>query len=224
MSSRVGVRARLGLVLPLATAIAALMSASASAAIADSDSPAQTRATIRGTGNDVSIVYRGAPKSPARSAVAVANPPADVVLDATRMAERGADDQSLIAFFRTHQAQLPPIVENEAVRRLRRAGAGAAVISDLSRMTALDIGETAEGPPVQYAYEAPASYDAPFPSADMGYPYYGSYGGYGSGLSPRHSHGRLGSPRHGTLPAHPHPSPLPSSRSTHSGMPRLRQP
>lgn len=216
MSSRV--RARVGLVLPLATAIAAL----ACTAIADSDSPAQTRATIRGTGNDVSIVYRGASKPPARRDVA--NPPADVVLDATRMAERGADDQSLIAFFRTHQSELPPIVENEAVRRLRKAGAGAAVISDLSRMTALDIGETAEGPPVQYAYEAPSSYDAPFPSADMGYPYYGSYGGYGSGLPPRHSHGHLGSPRHGSLPVRPHPQPLPSSRGMHSGMPRFRQP
>jgi len=220
MSSRVGVRIRVGLVLSLATAIAAL----ACTAIADSDSPAQTRATIRGTGNDVSIVYRGAPKSPARPIAA--NPPqtADVLLDATRMAERGADDQSLIAFFRTHQSELPPIVENEAVRRLRKAGAGAAVISDLSRMTALDIGETAEGPPVQYAYEAPSSYETPFPSADMGYPYYGSYGGYGTGLSPRHPHGRLGSPRHGSLPVRPHPQPLPSSRSTHSGMPRFRQP
>ena len=214
MSSRV--RVRVGLALPLATAIAAL----ASPALADSDSPAQTRATIRGSGNDVSIVYRGAPK-PARPVVA--NPPADVLLDATRMAERGADDQSLIAFLRTHQTELPPIVENEAVRRLRKAGAGAAVISDLSRMTALDIGETAEGPPVQYGYEPPASESA-FPSADMGYPYYGSYGGYGSGLVPRHSHGRFGSPRHGSLPPRPHPSPPPSSRSMHSGMPRFRQP
>jgi hypothetical protein len=192
MSSR---RIRVGLALPMAAAIAA----AASAALADTDSPAQARATIRGTGKDVSIVYSGASKAPARRAVV--EPPVDIVLDATRLAEQGADDQSLIAFLRSHQAQLPPIVENEAVRRLRKAGAGPAVISDLSRMTALDIGETAEGPPVQYAYEPPPASDAPFPSADMGYPYYGSYGGYGSAIAPRHHHGRFGPPRHVTLPA-----------------------
>lgn len=211
-------RARIALVLPLAAALA-------SAALADTDAPAQTRATIRGTGKDVSIVYRGVSSATPRRGAA--DSPADVVGEAARLAERGADEQSLIRFFRAHQDELPTIVGADAVRRLRKAGAGPAVISDLSRMTALDIGETAEGAPVQnaYAYEGPAP-----PSGDMGYPFYGSYGGYGSaGFAPRHAHGRafgFGPPRHSTLPARPAMPGRPPMHggSTHAGMPRFPQP
>ena len=169
---------------------------------------AQTRATIRGTGNDVSIVYKGvAEKAPKRGATAAskltggpAPSPAESELlsEATRMAEHGADDQSIINYFQTHQNQLPDVVDNDAIRKLRKAGAGQAVVGYLSHLSAVDIGETAEGAPQQYAYaNEPPGYanDSSYPSADMGYPFYGSYGGYGGYGGGFHNRGHGG--RHG---------------------------
>src|SRR5689334_17963992 len=186
----------------------ALALAFTSPAFADNEPPpsAQTRATIRGTGNDVSIVYKGVTeKAPKRGSAAtgtaklsggpVPSRP-DLLGEATRMAERGADDQSLINYFRAHQSQLPDVVDNDAVRKLRKAGAGQAVVGYLSRLSAVDIGETAEGAPQQYASanESPSGYasDSSYPSADMGYPFYGSYGGYGGAFHNRGHGGRHG--------------------------------
>ena len=220
----------------------ALLAGLALASLALADEPstsAQTRATIRGTGNDVSIVYKGvAEKPPKRGAAAaskVTGGPApspaesELLREATRMAERGADDQSIINYFRTHQNQLPDVVDNDAVRRLRKAGAGQAVVGYLSRLSAVDIGETAEGAPQQYAYanEAPSGYanDSSYPSADMGYPFYGSYGGYGGyggGGFRNGGHGHRGfigkngpglgfgfGSHHPAMPSHPIVSPRP---------------
>ena len=236
MSSRV----RLGLKI---TALGAgVFSVFAFAVLADTEPApqAQTRATIRGTGNDVSIVYRGteatapprrlAPHAPAARVTAPATPVApDLIAEATRMAEKGADDQSIINYFQNHQGELPDVVDNDAVRRLRKAGASPAVVSYLSRVSALDIGETAEGAP-QYAYasqgESPGYSD--YPSADSGYPFYGGYGGYGgygSGGFGRFGHRnggrfdgkRLGPPHHGMLPNRPVVSP----HSLHAGGMRM---
>jgi hypothetical protein len=218
MSSRVG-----------ALVLVACASALASSATADEPSTsAQTRATIRGTGNDVSIVYKGVTdneKSAKRGAVAARGvskltggpspSPAESALltEATRMAEHGADDQSIIHYFQTHQNQLPEVVDNDAVRRLRKAGAGQAVVGYLSHLSAVDIGETAEGAPPQYASNEAPGYagDSSYPSADMGYPFYGSYGGYGGyGGFHNGAHGRRGfigrnGPGFGF--GFPHPSP-----------------
>ena len=136
--------------------------------------------------------------------------------EATRLAAGGANDDSLIAYFRTHQVELPPIVSAEAVERLRQAGAGAAVITDLSRMTALDIGETGEGSPVTYTSEAvPTGID--FPSTDAGHPYYGvtgMYGGYSaSGFRYPSHHGGHFRPGHsGRAPGGPVVPPDPCRR------------
>ncbi len=220
--------------------LASLALACAFPALADDEQPAQTRATIRGTGNDVSIVYRGvAEKAPKRRAASAAklpggpvSPQPDLLGEATRMAEHGADDQSLMNYFQTHQNDLPDVVDNDAVRRLRKAGAGMAVVTYLSRLSAVDIGETAEGSPQQYAYanpgEAPPGYASEYPSADMGYPYYGSYGGYGGYGSGGLRHGHRGfvgknGPGFGfgnsrpVFPAHPIVSPRPSMGGMHAG-------
>jgi hypothetical protein len=220
--------------------LASLALACAFPALADDGPTAQTRATIRGTGNDVSIVYKGvAEKPPKRGAAAAAklsggpvSAQPDLLGEATRMAEHGADDQSLINYFQTHQNDLPDIVDNDAVRKLRKAGAGTAVVTYLSRLSAVDIGETAEGPPQQYASanpgEASPGYASEYPSADMGYPFYGSYGGYGGNGSGGFRHGRRGfvgkrGPGFGfgmsrpVFPSHPIASSHPSMGGMHVG-------
>lgn len=215
-------RARVALIAPFAAALASL-------ALADTEPPLQTRATIRGTGNDITIVYRGV-KSPV---VRPGGAPADVVAEATRLAAGGADDASLIAYLRTHQSALPAIVDADAVRGLRKAGAGPAVITDLSRMTALDIGATGEGSPVSYAAASESAPDgyASYPTAEMGYPFYGSgfYGGYGfSGSGHRPHHGGHFKPGHSMRPGRPggpsRPAPLPSRSSVRAGVAKFPRP
>ena len=110
------------------------------------------------------------------------------------------------------------IVDADAVRALRKAGAGPAVISDLSRMTALDIGATGEGSPVAYASETATDGYGSYPGAEIGYPFYGGfYGGYGfsgSGSSHRSHHGGRFKPGHSMRPGRPggpsRPAPSPS--------------
>lgn len=208
----------------LIVSVAAVLSARARA---DADTTDQTRATIRGSGKDVSIVYRGAkPKRLEPSA----RP--DVLAEATRQAAAGADDASIIAYLRTHQGELPSIIAADAVRRLRRAGAGPPVVSELSRLSALDIGETAEGAPqVETAAQgAPnlSGYGATYPDASMGYPFYGFGYGFGSpgfGFRP-HRGGRFFPHRPAMAfprPASPMP-PLLRGPVSHARMPRLHEP
>jgi hypothetical protein len=183
--------------------LALLASALGTSARADGTSPKESRATIRGTGNDVTIVYRGAANAPRRLGEKASARGEDVLAEAARLEAGGADDESVIAYLRGHQADLPPIVDAEEVRRLRRAGAGAPVISYLSRLTALDIGETAEGgAPSPALAPGSSAYGMPGEYVGTGYPF------YGGGFIPR----RPGHVRH----PFPHP---PSMQGGHAGFP-----
>jgi hypothetical protein len=169
------------------TAVAAVLFASSSTARADSNGNA--RAVIRGTGNDVTIVYR-TPKTAAPDLVL--SPSSDVFDEMLRMTASGDDDATIIAFIRLKQAHLPDVIDADAVRELRQAGAGDSVIAVLSSFAAVDIGETGEGSPVyapQSSQES-AAYDGSYPDAvGMGYPFFGSYGGgfFGGGHFGRRS-------------------------------------
>jgi hypothetical protein len=127
------------------------------------------RATIRGTGNNVTIVYRGDAKTQPRKRT----PDQDDVgplTEAVRLKMRGVDDAAVVSYLRVHRTDLPPIVEAEAVRQLRRAGAGESLISDLATLAALDIGATGGigGVTVISETENVAAY---------GIPYEGTFGG-----------------------------------------------
>ena len=186
---------------------------------------AQSRATIRGSGKDVTIVYRG--RSPASRPVAArtASPGDAVLAEAVRLKSGGADDSSVLAYLQNHQSELAPVTGIETVRQLRRAGASASFLSALSKLTALEIGETGEGAPVSTAYasEIGVSDDAfPFANAQGGYPFYGS-----TGFFPRHASGRRFTPqRPSMVPGRavvPGGAPL-HARSSRAGMPRFPQP
>lgn len=153
------------------------------------------RATIRGSGTNVTIVYRGGKQAPAQEALK-APESAGVLAEAVRLKTRGADDTSVIAYLRANQADLPPVTEAAVVKQLRKAGAGEALISDLSRMTALDIGETGEPGAVVMSPAAPQL-------APYGMPYEGAYGG-GYALGAGYGYGGRGGMRfgrHGFPPA-----------------------
>jgi hypothetical protein len=163
--------------------------------LAVADSEQTTRPVIRGTGNDVTIVYQSEmhPKKPAKAwtapapAAASENAPAadDPLVKAVQMKSSGASDQSVIAFLQKNEVDMPDVVDADMLRDLRKAGAGDAVISLVSRYSAIDIGETAEsaGAPVPQYYDPQAqeAYTGAFPDlANLGYPFYGG-GGYGGG-------------------------------------------
>jgi hypothetical protein len=159
---------------------AALASAVAAPAAAESDGKA--RAVIRGSGKDVSIVYRAPLSSAPPRASALASDPLG---EALRRKRSGADDAALVDYLRQNQAGLPDVVDAGTIRQLRRAGAGDSVIATLASYAAVDIGPTSDD---AAAPPAPApesgSYGAGFPDlANMGYPFYGGYGGgfYGGG-------------------------------------------
>ena len=158
----------------------------------------QTRAVIRGTGNDVTIVYRSGTR---------ATPPAPVAAEesslgeAIEMKRHGASDETVISHLRLHRADMPPLVAADAITQLRKAGAGQPVIAFLSALAAVDIGETGEGGEI---VAAPMTSIGPGYAADVdwaaaGYPmdgYYGPGGYSGSG-------GRFG--RGGHFGSHGHP-------------------
>ena len=191
--------------------VASLLIAGAVGTCALADTPAadQSRATIRGTGSDVSIVYRGTakpqvgpgPRQGAKAGRVEAAPRSDVLTEATRLAAGGADAGSLIAYLRTHQADLPVIVSADAMRRLKKAGAGPAVATELTRLAAVDIGDTAQGnPPADRVFAAQAEAGEELPSFySNGYPF------YASGGVPRHRHGERGLDRQ-RMPASQSPS------------------
>jgi hypothetical protein len=164
----------------------------------------QTRAVIRGTGKDVTIVYRSGTKAaPLARASAEENP----LGEAVQMKSRGASDESVISYLLLHRADIPPVVAAEAVRQLRKAGAGQPVIAFLSTLGAVDIGETGEGSEI---VAAPMTRIGPGYAADMdwaaaGYPmggYYGTGGHFGPG-GLFGSGGRFG--RGGHFGSHGHP-------------------
>ena len=155
----------------------------------DDSAPGPSRATIRGTSNGVTIVYRGAPQpraSIAPAALTGAATGADdsgwVIAEAAELKARGADDATVIAFLRLHRSEIPAITESDTVKQLRKAGAGDPVIVALSSLTAVDIGETGEGAIVAYAPAVAdmGAYGSPYEFAG-GY-VYGGYGGFISGF------------------------------------------
>lgn len=166
-----------------------------SLSVARADSEGNARAVIRGTGKEVTIVYR-VPRT--ASPDVKASPAPDPLTEALHRKASGDDDAAVVAFLLRNQAGLPDVIDAEVVRDFRRAGAGEPVIAALSTFAAIDIGETGEGAPVQTPQ--PSSEIAPYGGAypdlvGMGYPYLSSYGGgYFSGGFGRHL-GRHGLPR-----------------------------
>jgi hypothetical protein len=172
------------LVLRSAAAIAALCVSSF--VTADSE-PQTTRPVIRGSGNDVTIVYQSKlhPKlswsAPAPAGAPPAAPAADGPLEqAVKMKTSGASDQTVISFLQKNEIDMPDVVDADTIKDLRRAGAGDAVVALVSRHSAIDIGvtpESAAGPALQYDDQQEA-YTGAFPDlANLGYPFYGGGGG-----------------------------------------------
>jgi hypothetical protein len=172
----------------LRSALTAAALGVASLAVAGSEQT--TRPVIRGTGNDVTIVYQSKlhPKlSWSAPAPATAPSPApaanDLLAEAVKMKTAGASDQAVIAFLQKNELDMPDVVDADTVRDLRKAGAGDAVVALVSRYSAIDIGETAESTaaPAPRYEESQEAYTGGFPDlANMGYPFYGG-GGYGFG-------------------------------------------
>jgi hypothetical protein len=156
----------------IAAAVAAALSA-------ETAPDGRARAVIRGSGKDVSIVYR----APLNAAPSAANPrAADPIAEAVRRKESGADDAALVDYLRHSQAALPDVVDASSIRQLRRAGAGDSVFATLATLAAVDMGPTSDdaGPPAQSEMESGAYGGGAYPDlAGMGYPFYGAGGFYG---------------------------------------------
>ncbi|HTY43356.1 MAG TPA: hypothetical protein VMH79_15910 [Thermoanaerobaculia bacterium] len=151
---------------------------------ARADNAPASRAVIRGSGNDVTIVYQ-APVRPKALPAPGAAAADDAVARALRMKTAGASDQTVIAFLRRNQADVPDVVDADVIKDFRKAGASDAVVALVSRYAAIDIGETGEGgAAAAFPYPEPqAAYPGAFPDlANLGYPFYGS-GGYGYGAA-----------------------------------------
>ncbi|HEX4439390.1 MAG TPA: hypothetical protein VH854_04915 [Thermoanaerobaculia bacterium] len=160
--------------------VAAALASAAAALGAETAPDGRARAVIRGSGKDVSIVYR-APLNPAPSAAT--SRAADPIAEALRRKKSGADDASVVDYLRQSQAELPDVVDAGAIRQLRRAGAGDSVVAALATLAAVDIGPTSDdaGPPAPSEGES-AAYAGAYPDlAGMGYPFYGG-GVYGGGF------------------------------------------
>lgn len=141
------------------------------------DSQSRTRVTIRGTGSDVVIDRTAAPvtrRAPEASAL-----PTGPLVEAIRLKAHGASDSAVIAYLHAHEAELPPVVDSEDVKQLRKAGAGKSVVAYLATVAAVDIGETGEG------HEAAVSAERSSPIGLEPSPYgmsdaYALSGGYGA--------------------------------------------
>jgi hypothetical protein len=132
----------------------------------------QAQAVIRGTGTNVTIAYRHSVTARVESPVASSGE--SPLTEAARMKSAGASDDSVVAYLRLKQADLPAVVSIETVDQLRKAGAGRPVIALLSSLTAIEIGETGEGGEAVAAYQ-------PIPGAQIDAAGYGSGDYYGSG-------------------------------------------
>jgi len=209
------------------TFLASLLTLTAIASSAlDDSAPVPSRATIRGTSNGVTIVYRGAPQPRASAAPAARTGDATgadaggwVIAEAAELKAGGADDATVIAFLRLHRFEIPAITEGGTVKQLRKAGAGDPVVVALSSLTAVDIGETGEGGFVAYvpAVAEMGAYGNPYDTAGVyGYGGYGGYvPGFGRGARSAMRFDRRGffPPKHvvahhGQPPFHGHPGPV----------------
>lgn len=140
------------------------------------DTQGRTRVTIRGTGSDV-VIERSA--APARRVPVAAALPAGTLGEAIRLKTQGAGDAAVIAYLQAHESELPPVVDSEDVKQLRKAGAGKSVVAFLATLAAVDIGETGEGHEAAVIAEpsSPVGMDAaPYGMLDA----YGYSGGYGA--------------------------------------------
>jgi hypothetical protein len=158
---------------------------------ARSDTPGRTHVTIRGTGKSVAIERSEAPtrNRPSEAPAILAS----ALDEAVRLKARGASDRTVISYLRAHEAELPPVVGSEDMKRLRDAGAGKSVVAYLTTVAAVEIGETGEGPEAAVS-RAPVAIDletAPYGMFD-GYPI---LGGSGAPHRPRLSHGGFPHPR-----------------------------
>src|SRR5262245_30432933 len=162
--------------------------------VALADTPdTNTRAVIRGTGKDVTIVYRSSPRPQKQVSPSVAPDP---MAEAIRLKRSGDDDAAIIAFLQQNEADLPDVIDADDVRELRRAGAGEHVISALATLSAVDVGETGEGSPVQVLPPPAEPTSGAYPDlVDMGYPFYGSFGGGYFGGGGGRFHGGFGKHR-----------------------------
>lgn len=154
------------------TALFAMLAA-ACAGTAFADNPPRTRVTIKGSGSSIAIERS---EAAARRPVPATEQTTGPIREATRLKAGGASDASLLTYLRAHQAELPPVVDAEDARQLRKAGAGKAVFGYLATVAAVEIGETGEGREPEAPSEAAASYDYETPTyeAPYGYPFYGS--------------------------------------------------
>ena len=188
---------------PLSLAIA-LASA---APLFASDTPA--RVTIRGSADGVVVEGR-----PARVVKRAGDPSREILSHAVELRRSSADDSVMLAYLRAHASDLPSVIEASDVARLRRAGAGQAVIAYLATVSAVDVGPTGEGHPMPVMMPA-ATYD----SSDMSggipadYAYYGGYGYLGSSGYPNRGPMRPLRPHVQPL-RHPHPQISMPARTT----------
>lgn len=167
-------------------------------------SSGRSRVRISGTGSNVVLERHAAPEKPAPR---VAEPAAPGPIDsAAGLKASGASDATVIAYLRAHDDDIPPVIEADDVRKLRRAGAGKSVMDYLARVSSLDIGETGEGHEVNYTAPAPAAES----DYSNGIPYYEAYVGGYSGYTPGYS--RPVFPRH------------PIHRGQHTGLHHGRPP
>ena len=160
-----------------------VLSALVPVSAARGDTQGRARVTIRGTGSDVVIERSAASvtKRIPRAAALSAGP----LGEAIRLKTQGAGDAAVIAYLQAHEAELPPVVDSEDVKQLRKAGAGKSVVAYLATATAVDIGETGEG------HEAAVSTERSSPIGLESSPYgmsdaYALSGGYGTSHRARH--------------------------------------
>jgi hypothetical protein len=150
------------------------------------DTQSRTRVTIRGAGNVV-VIERS--EAPVRKRVSEATAiPAGPLGEAVHLKAQGASDSVVIAYLRAHEAEIPPVVGSEDVKKLRKSGAGKSVVAFLASVAAVDIGETGEGHETAVSAEpvSPIGLEpAPYGMSD-GYPLSGGYGApYRARLVPR---------------------------------------
>jgi hypothetical protein len=158
-----------------------VMLAAAWAGTALADNPPRTRVTIKGSGSSIAIERsETAARRPSLATEQTSGP----IREAIRLKAGGASDASLLTYLRARQAELPPVVDAEDARQLRRAGAGKAVFGYLATVAAVEIGETGEGREPAAPSEAAASYgfETPTYDANYGYPYYTYAPPYAAGL------------------------------------------
>ncbi len=128
----------------------------------------RTRVTIRGSGTNVTIEQT---QLPGRRPVFERKVAPDPLGDAIQLKTEGLDDSRLLAYLRAHEAEIPPVIGTAVMTRLRRAGAGKAVVAYLATVAAVDVGETGEG-------REPAVSTAPLPATEAVFPVYGMPYGY----------------------------------------------